>query len=139
MKRFVPLAAVVLLCLSVVADEDQVEYRQEIMSAIGGTMGAIGKILKQEVDRGDDIAPLAAALDELATTAQGVFPEGSEGGDALSVIWEQPEEFSQRLTALKTATAAFREAAASGDVSQIGQAVREVGLSCRGCHQNFRE
>lgn len=139
MKRFVVYMFAIVISFVAVADEDQVEYRQEVMSAIGGTMGAIGKILKQEVNRPDDIAPLAAALAELATTAQNVFPEGSEGGDALPEIWEESEDFAERLTALKEATSTFRETAKSGDMAQIGSAVREVGQSCRGCHMRFRE
>lgn len=139
MKRLLAFAVAASISVTTIADEDQVEYRQEVMSAIGGSMGAIGKILKQEVDRPGDIAPLAAALDELADTAQRVFPEGSDGGDALPEIWEEPEDFAERLTALKEATSKFRTAASSGDMAQIGPAVGEVGRACRGCHQRFRE
>ncbi|MCY4096558.1 MAG: cytochrome c [Gammaproteobacteria bacterium] len=139
MRRFVAFTLAVLLGLAVTADEDQVEYRQEVMSAIGGTMGALAKILRQEVDRPNDIAPLAAALAELAETAQSVFPEGSEGGDALPEIWEEPQDFAERLTTLKEAASAFREAASSGDMAQIGPAVGELGQACRGCHTRYRE
>lgn len=139
MRRFIAFALTVLISFTITADEDQVEYRQEVMSAIGGTMGALAKILRQEVDRPNDIAPLAAALAELAETAQSVFPEGSEGGDALPEIWEEPEDFTERLTTLKEATSAFREAASSGDMAQIGPAVGEVGQACRGCHTRYRE
>ena len=139
MRRFVAFALAVLMCYAVTADEDQVEYRQEVMSAIGGTMGALAKILRQEVDRPNDIAPLAGALAELAEAAQSVFPEGSEGGDALPEIWEEPEDFAERLTTFRDAASAFREAANSGDMAQIGPAVGEVGQACRGCHNRFRE
>ena len=139
MRRFIAFALATLMSFAVTADEDQVEYRQEVMSAIGGTMGALAKILRQEVDRPNDIAPLAGALAELAETAQSVFPEGSEGGDALPEIWEEPEDFAERLTVFKEAARAFREAASSGDMAQIGPAVGEVGQACRGCHTRFRE
>ena len=139
MRRFVAFALVALMGFTVTADEDQVEYRQEVMSAIGGTMGAIGKILKQEVDRPDDIKPLAAALAELAETAQSVFPEGSDGGDALPEIWEEPADFAERLATFKEAANAFREAASSGDMAKIGPAVGQVGQACRGCHTRYRE
>ena len=139
MRQVLLATCISLMALVVVADEDQVEYRQEVMSTIGGTMGALGKILKQEVDRSADIAPLSAALDELATTAQNVFPEGSEGGDALPIIWEQTEDFAEGLAKFKEAASAFREAAASGDMAQIGPAVGNLGRTCRGCHQEYRE
>ena len=139
MRRVVAFVLAISVSFLVAADEDQVEYRQEVMSAIGGTMGALGKILKLEVDRPNDLAPLAAALAELANTAQSVFPEGSEGGDALPEIWQESEDFAERLMALKETANAFREAASSGDMAQIGPAVGEVGRACRACHTRYRE
>ncbi len=139
MKHFLMVALAAFSSLAVLADEDMVKYRQEVMSAIGGTMGAIGKILKQEVERQADIAPLAVALNELATTAQNIFPEGSNGGAALDEIWQEPDEFNDRLTAFLEATRTFRKAAKSGDMAQIAPAIGQVGRTCRGCHQNYRE
>lgn len=139
MKRFLAVVLTVFTCFVVVADEEQVEYRQDVMSAVGGTMAAIGKILKQEVERPNDIGPLAAALSELANTAQSIFPEGSEGGDALPKIWEESEDFGKRLSALKDAASALREVASSGDMAQIGPAVGDVGQTCRGCHRRYRD
>jgi cytochrome c556 len=37
------------------------------------------------------------------------------------------------------ATAAFEAAAADGSPEEIGAAFREVGMSCRGCHDDFRQ
>ena len=139
MRRVVAFVLISFVSFIAVANEDQVEYRQEVMSAIGGTMGAIGKILKQEVDQPNDLAPLAAALSELAVSAQNVFPEGSEGGEALPEIWEETEDFEQRLTAFRDAASAFREIARSGDMAQIAPAAGEVGQTCRACHRRFRE
>lgn len=139
MRTVLTTILISFFAMNIVADEDQVEYRQEVMSAIGGTMGALGKILKQEVDRPADIAPLAEALDELASAAQSLFPEGSEGGDALAEIWEETEDFAERLAKFKEATAAFSQAASSGDMAQIGPAVGNVDRTCRGCHHKYRE
>jgi cytochrome c556 len=139
MKRFIAFALILFASFFVIADENQVEYRQEVMSAIGSTMGAIGKILKQEVDRPDDLAPLAGALAELANTAQSVFPEGTEGGDALPEIWEESDDFTERLVALKETANAFRDVASTGDMSRIGPAVGELGQACRACHTSYRK
>ena len=133
--------AVLATCfaLTTAADEEMADYRHEVMEAIGGTMGAIGKILKQEVQRSEDLLPLANALDELAKTAKGLFPEGSEGGEALALIWEEPEDFAQRLVNIKEATTVFRATVATGDMAQIGPAVGNVGRACKGCHDRYRE
>ena len=139
MRKFVAIALLIGLAGTTLASEDDVEYRQDIMSAIGNTLGSIGKIMKQEVDRPADLPKLVAALDELAQTASSLFQEGSEGGDAMAEVWEQPEEFAQKVEAFKTATAAFREVASSGDPMQIGGALQQVGRSCKGCHDSFRK
>ena len=39
---------------------------------------------------------------------------------------------------MQEATAAFVTAAESGDSEAIGAAFRNVGMSCRGCHDNYR-
>ena len=138
MLRLVATFVVLIFSWQVMAEGDA-EYRHEVMEAKGYTMSAIAMILKQEVVRPDDLAPLAAALDELANTAEGLFPEGSEGGEALPVIWENPEDFAEKLAQFKEATKAFRAATASGNMSEIGPATRTLGASCKSCHDDYRE
>ena len=139
MKRVFLAALVMSFAWATTADDEVADYRQKVMGAIGDTMGAVGKILKQEVNRPDDIANFAVVLDELAQTVDGLFTEGSEGGDALPAIWENPEAFAEKIDAFKQATAAFREAAASGDMAQTMPAVGNVGRSCKGCHDDYRQ
>ena len=139
MKRVFLAALVMCFAWTTTADDEVADYRQKVMGAVGDTMGAIGKILKQEVNRPDDIANFAVVLDELAQTVDGLFTEGSEGGDALPAIWENPEDFAEKIDAFKKATAAFREAAASGDMAQTMPAVGGVGRSCKGCHDDYRQ
>ena len=137
--RLLSTAFLIIFNIQVFADEADVEYRQDIMSAIGSTMGSIGKILKGEVSRPDDLAQLAVVLDELSGTVDGLFPEGSEGGDALPEIWENPEDVAAKVSAFQEATAGFREAATTGDMAQVGQAIGSVGRTCKGCHDEYRD
>lgn len=140
MKRLITLTVLVFLVMPSLASEEEIEYRQDVMSAIGSTMGGIGKILKGEVDQPSNLPLLANALGELAQITGDLFPEGSEGGDALPAIWEEPEDFNQAVAALQEAAAAFREAAASENPMQAaGGAIRNVGRSCKGCHDNYRD
>lgn len=139
MKRVFLAALVMSFAWATTADDEVADYRQKVMGAIGDTMGAVGKILKQEVNRPDDIENFSVVLDELAQTVDGLFTEGSEGGDALPAIWENPEDFAEKIDAFKQATAAFREAAASGDMAQAAPAVGNVGRSCKGCHDDYRQ
>ena len=47
------------------------------------------------------MATHANALAELAEIAPTLFPEGSDGGDALPVIWEDNDDFQAKLAAFQ--------------------------------------
>jgi len=121
--------------------EDALEYRESAMTALRGHIGAVAKIVRGLVeDRGflqkhaDALASGAAELDHL-------FPAGSDVGDseALPVIWENPEAFAATVDKAKQATAEFSKVIAEGgNRAAVAAAFREVGGSCRGCHDDFR-
>jgi cytochrome c556 len=121
------------------ADENAAEYREEIMEAVGGHMQAIVKIAKGEVPYNDHLGVLASNMAGLATIAQDIFPEGSAGGDALEVIWEEPEAFAERLQAFQDAAGNFDVVVASGDMSGFGEALQGLGQACKSCHDEFKD
>ena len=127
-----------LLNVNAAADEGAVDYRQHTLSAAGGHMQAAVDILRQKVPHADHMVTHANALAALAEIVPTLFPDGSQGGDALPVIWEQPDDFAERLTALREAAATFKVAAASGDSGAIGQAFQGLGQACKNCHDNYR-
>lgn len=149
MTRYIVTAlAVASLSLACTVDvsaetssEDAYEYRESAMTALRGHIGAVSKIVRGLVeDRGfllrhaEGLANGTAELDHL-------FPEGSAIGDseALPAIWEDPEEFAAAIDEAQKATEAFRKVVAEGgDRAAIGSAFRDVGDSCRGCHDRFR-
>ena len=58
-------------------------------------------------------------------------------GDA-AIEASSVERTTEAIAAMTEATAAFVEAAEGGDGEAIGAAFRNVGMSCRGCHDNYR-
>ena len=122
----------------VAATEGEVEYRQHTMTAVGGHMQAAVDILRQKVPHNDHMSLHADALSALSEIAPTLFPEGSEGGDALPAIWEDPEDFAERLTAMREAAAGFSTAAGSTDVAALGEAFQALGQACKGCHDTYR-
>lgn len=120
------------------ADEGAVDYRQHTMQAVGGHMQAAVDLLRQKVSHPGHMALHANALAELANIADSLFPEGSEGGDALPEIWQEPDDFAQRLAAFREAAAGFNTAATSGEAAAIGEAFQGLGQACKGCHDNYR-
>ena len=83
------------------ASEGDAKYREHVMEAVGGHMQAMVDILKQEVSHSDHLLLHADAMADLGKIALTLFPQGSEGGDALPAIWEQPKEFQEKLQAFK--------------------------------------
>jgi cytochrome c556 len=140
MRREVLLGLLLTGCLmqgQAQADENAAEYREEVMEAVGGHMQAIVKIAKGEVAY-DHLGVLASNMAGLATIAQDIFPEGSAGGDALEVIWEEPEAFAERLQALLDAAGNFDAVVTSGDMSGFGEALEGLGQACKSCHDEFK-
>jgi cytochrome c556 len=70
-----------------------------------------------------------------------LFPEGSDFGEtkAKEEIWDQWAKFEQAAADAKQATADFAAAAGGGEPSQIANAFKAVGKSCKGCHKDFRQ
>ena len=80
----------------------------------------------------------ARAMAESAKLVEGLFPEGSEGSDALPLIWEEPEKVAEASRKNAVAAAALAAAAASGDRKAIAQAFKDAGAGCKGCHERYK-
>lgn len=136
-------AAIFAGAASVQAEEPEnyIKYRQAMMTAIGGHNGAATQIVRGKVDPEGDLIMHANALAALCSNIPRLFPEGSDFGEtkAKDEIWSQWDRFEQAANDAKNATAAFSEAASSGDPERIGKAFKDVGDSCKGCHKDFRQ
>jgi len=139
------LMSVALVGVSTLANADQAEnyikYRQAVMKAIGGHMGASTLIVRGKVNPDGDLAMHAEALAKLSRQITRLFPEGSDFGEtkAKESVWQDWAKFEKAADAARDATAVFAEAAASGDEARISAAHKEVGKSCKGCHEDFRQ
>lgn len=144
LRAAVALALSAIVSFTAAADstpEDAFDYRKAVMTALRGHVGAASMIVRGLVDDDGHLVGHAQGLVNTADDLARVFPEGSAVGDseALPVIWEEREEFQAAVARLQEAAAAFAAAAESGDEEAIGAAFRNVGMSCRGCHDNFRK
>ena len=119
--------------------EGEARYRQGVMTSVGGHMTAISMILRQGIHR-DSLKFHADALAALAKKSQSIYPEGSDVGrsEALPAIWEKPDAFRKATQRFIDASEAFAKAADFGDQDALGQALRGLGGSCKGCHDDFR-
>lgn len=116
-----------------------IEYRKSLMQSFRMHMGGVRTAL-------GDGAPMghaehhAVAFERMAQALANAFPEGShgEGSRALPAIWEDRDEFMDRVSAIQNATARLVTASRSGDPEAIGAALQGVQGTCGSCHQPFR-
>ena len=127
------------------ADEpaNVIKYRQNVMKAIGGNIGAIAAVVKGEVSFTDDVAAHARGIHEMSKLITHVFPKGTDNAmaadtRALPAIWEDMGKFEAAAKALEAASANMVTVAEAGDPSAFGAALGEVGKACGGCHKPFR-
>ena len=143
------LAGLMLLNLPAVAPAQEagkpknlVEYRQAVMSSLGGHAGAVSAIVKGQVDV-DHLLPHARAIAATAATVDDIWWDNStyedyEKTDALPKIWQQPDDFQERIDKFQTAAKDFVDAVETGERGRIIQGFKTLGNSCGGCHDNYR-
>lgn len=129
----------IVVAMFVHASEEDAEYRHKVMEAIGGHFSAIVKIVRGDVRREEHLSTHVDALAGMAAFTQDLFPEGSEGGESLPTIWEEPEAFAEKVTAFQEAAASLKSVFDSGDMDAFRSAVFGVGRTCKGCHDDYRE
>lgn len=121
--------------------ENTIKYRQAVMKALAGHMGASAQIVRGKVALTDRLAHHASAISALSNGLGELFPEGSDFGEtrALEAIWEQSEEFARLIGEAETAAGNFQEAVAAGDPAALGKSFKGLAESCKGCHKEYRE
>lgn len=108
-------------------------------------LGDAFKTVRDNSKGSPDFAALekAVAVIQKATVDQkDWFPKGTgpEAGKtrALPEIWSKPEEFAAAQTLFADKAAPLAAAVKAKDVDAVGKAFREVGGSCKNCHDGFR-
>jgi cytochrome c556 len=121
--------------------QDEIDYRQSIMTAVKGHNAAAQDIIRGKVAFSDYLPAHADAIVALFAELDHIFPEGSDFGEtaALPAIWEKPEEFAKAVDKAQQAAQRFADAAASGDPFDIEETHRQLGDACKGCHREFRK
>jgi len=122
-------------------DEGYIDYRQAVMKGNGDHLGAIGAILKYKLPYGKDVAAHAMSINALAKMIPVAFKEktGDVKTDAKPEIWNEWSKFEQKAKDMETASAKLADVAAGGDMAAIGDAVKKLGGTCKGCHDDFRK
>ena len=137
-------AALTFLTSNAIAEEvdadTYIEYRESLMQDAKTHTKGIGNILKGKLPLKDNLLHHARALHEVSQMFPSAFPEGSDFGETSTKpnVWTDKAGFSKAAQNNQKATAALVTAAESGDLKTIGNAMADVGKSCKGCHKEYR-
>jgi cytochrome c556 len=135
---FMALGLSVLNCAQ--ADEQVIiDYRQGVMKAIGGNMSSLAAVIVDGAEYRDNLVHHARFIAEFLQDVPALFPEGSDFGetDALEGVWTKREEFEKRAAETREAADLLLQAVETGD-DAMALRFRELGESCRACHEDFR-
>jgi cytochrome c556 len=124
-----------------------VKARQSQMILYSFNLGLLGGMAKGDIEY--DATAASAAASNLAALSQldqsRLWPQGSDtealGADktrALPAIWQADSTAGEKGMALVTAAIAM-EGAAGGGLDALRGAIGEVGKSCGGCHDDYRQ
>jgi len=121
--------------------EDQIRYRQSIMNVMGRQFGMLAGMAKGDVPYNKDAAVKAAGLvDTLSTLPGPLFGPGLDKGaptKASEKVWSEPEKFK---AAYEKMQALLHQGVELLLVRQAPEAAAgEVGKTCKGCHDDYRE
>lgn len=112
--------------------EEAIAMREALMKENGGILRGAGNLTGEEA-----IAAAQTLLDNY-THIPAVFPEGSEGGDALPAIWQNWEAFIAIAETGRAGAEAALTAAQAGDMAGYAAGLQQVQGTCGQCHQQFR-
>lgn len=147
MRRKTTLALAVLAAVLTVPGyarsepEDPTRHRNSDLNSLGGQAGAAALIMRGKVDYMPHLLDHARALAAAGRHVHDVFPEdpGLGDSDAWPVVWKSAEAFKQAAAKAGRAAAASPGAVESGGRERMGGRFKDLGQSCAGCHDEFRE
>jgi cytochrome c556 len=125
------------------APADQVHTRVDGFRELGAAFKAVNDGLRSPTPQTVLIQMSARQIRNAATAMRSWFPAGSgpESGVKTAAkpdIWTRPADFRRAQDAFAAQAAAFQAAANGGNVDAIRIATRNLGATCKGCHDQFR-
>lgn len=135
------------LAISAVASAEPVAERQDTFKQFGKSMKGMKRMLdgKDTFDAAG-FKTFALALQSASKSQWDAidarFPKGSTEGEkneALPAIWEKWDEFKADAKKNREAVDALAAVAGSEDQAALKQALGEVGMTCKTCHESFKK
>jgi cytochrome c556 len=121
------------------------QEREKTMKSMGDAMKKISAYVKNEGGTIDGVREGAATIQQAShKIVPSLFPADTGIGkikdsEAKPEIWKQWPQFQQAAQKLESTSAELVTVAATDDRAAIAKQFGQVGQSCGGCHDNFRQ
>ena len=144
-KNVAALTVLISVCFfgstSLADSKGIIKYRQNVMKATGGHMGAIVSILKNRLPLPSHMIDHAISIQQNSKMTLSMFPKGSGIGDtrARKAIWENWSKFESATKDFISESDKLVKVAESGDMKIFAKQVRATGKTCGTCHKYFRK
>lgn len=119
------------------------QYRHDVMAHFNYSMKKLVPILFRNTGPREHIPAIANIMASTAAMSKSAFEKDTremEGHtEAKDVVWEDWQDFANRMDALERDASAFAEVAnRTDDPDEILAAFRNVGRNCKGCHDIYK-
>ena len=145
-KSLIAASLAAVVTLPAVAHIERTEplqsLRQSFFAIVGMTFGPMGDMVKGKIEWND--AQFAAWANDLASVSkvsvERGFAPGSEKGKtrAKPAIWENTDDFAQKLANFRSEAATLAEVASAGDKAGTVEQFKQTGGTCKACHDNYK-
>jgi len=122
--------------------EQAIKYRQSVYKVILWNFGPMAAVVQGKAPyEAKEFERRAARVAEMAPMLIEGYPAGSATGAttrAKAEIWQNMDDFKQLMTAMENKATALATAAKSGDQAKSVAAFKDLGGSCKACHDKYR-
>jgi len=125
--------------------KDAIKYRKSAMTVTKYNFGMMADMVKGKIpfDK-KKFAKMAETVHYMSTLVPDEFPKGSDAlagtTDAKDAVWSEPKKFQEHIAKFqKTSETLAKAAQTASGKSDIVAAFKDVGGSCKSCHDDFKE
>jgi len=121
--------------------EKAIKYRRGVFNVMGWNFGSMAAMVKGKIPFDANVfarnAEIVAFMSQLPLEG---FVEGSDEGDtkARPEIWLNMEDFEAKMKKMQKEVSVLAEISKKGNFDASKSQLKEVGTTCKGCHDDYR-
>ena len=136
--------AAIILCISPSFAFDPIEIIDHRQNEMKFAQNLVRNIKADLLDQNtSEVFTSARELEDWSHNLEALFPEGSEASmqnlsSASAAIWENPQAFDKAINMMQNQITKLIQALSTGDFKEAMIINNGLTMTCRACHQGFR-